>query len=81
LTPQGLQFLPHAEAFIDRAAALCNVFRATETTQEIHVVASQYLIAYVLIDVVRRFHKAFSKIHVRLSARTEHEIEEACGIP
>jgi DNA-binding transcriptional LysR family regulator len=26
---------------------------------------------------VRRFHRAFPQIHVRLSARTEHEIEEA----
>ena len=39
--------------------------------------ASQYLIAYVLIDAVRRFHRAFPQIHVRLSARTEHEIEES----
>jgi len=75
LTPQGQQFLPHAEAFLDRAAHLCGLFSETHGPQEIHVVASQYLIAYVLIDAVRRFHRAFPKIHVRLSARTEHEIE------
>jgi DNA-binding transcriptional LysR family regulator len=75
LTPQGQHFLPHAEAFLDRAAHLCSLFRETEEQQEVQVVASQYLIAYVLIDAVRRFHRAFPNIHVRLSARTEHEIE------
>jgi DNA-binding transcriptional LysR family regulator len=77
LTPQGQQFLPHAEAFLERAGHLCSLFRESQEPQEVHVVASQYLIAYVLIDAVRRFHRAFPRIHVRLSARTEHEIEEA----
>lgn len=77
LTPQGQQFLPHAEAFLERAGELGDLFRAVESAREVDVVASQYLIAYVLIDVVRRFHTAFPQIHVRLSARTEHEIEEA----
>ena len=77
LTPQGQQFLAHAEAFLDRASHLCSLFQETQGPQEVHVVASQYLIAYVLIDAVRRFHRAFPTIHVRLSARTEHEIEEA----
>jgi DNA-binding transcriptional LysR family regulator len=43
----------------------------------VHVVASQYLIAYVLIEAVGRFHRAYPQIHVRISARTEQEIEEA----
>jgi DNA-binding transcriptional LysR family regulator len=77
LTPQGHQFLAHAEAFLDRASHLCSLFNETQGPREVHVLASQYLIAYVLIDVVRRFHRAFPTIHVRLSARTEHEIEEA----
>ncbi len=77
LTPQGQQFLSHAEAFLDRASHLCGLFNETQGPQEVHVVASQYLIAYVLIDAIRRFHRAFPTIHVRLSARTEHEIEEA----
>ena len=77
LTPQGHQFLAHAEAFLDRASHLCSLFQETQGPQEVHVVASQYLIAYVLIDAVRRFHRSFPTIHVRLSARTEHEIEEA----
>jgi DNA-binding transcriptional LysR family regulator len=76
LTPQGEQFLPHAAAFVDRAVELCDLFRENQGPQIVEVVASQYLIAYVLIDAVRRFHAAFPQIHVRLSARTEREIEE-----
>jgi DNA-binding transcriptional LysR family regulator len=76
LTPQGQQFLSHAEAFLDRASHLCGLFQEARGPQEVHVVASQYLIAYVLIDAVCRFHLAFPTIHVRLSARTEREIEE-----
>jgi DNA-binding transcriptional LysR family regulator len=45
--------------------------------QEIHVAATQYLILYVLIDAVRRFHREFPRIHVRLSNLTEQEIEHA----
>jgi DNA-binding transcriptional LysR family regulator len=78
LTPQGQQFLPHAQAFLERARELGELFQAdADARREIDVVASQYLIAYVLIDVVRKFHAANPAIHVRLSARTEHEIEEA----
>jgi DNA-binding transcriptional LysR family regulator len=77
LTPQGKQLLPHAEELLARAAHLRNLFGESEGPQEVNVVASQYLIAYVLIDAVRRFHRAYPQILVRLSARTEHEIEEA----
>lgn len=77
LTPQGQQLLPHAVAFLDRAEGLCSLFGESQGPKEVHVVASQYLIAYVLIDAVRRFQQAFPQIRVRLSARTEHEIEEA----
>ena len=75
LTPQGEQFLPHAAAFLDRAAELCGLFRENQGPHEVNVVASQYLIAYVLIAAVQRFHAAYPDIHVRLSARTEREIE------
>ncbi len=77
LTPDGQRFLPHAEAFLERAAQLSGLFQSDQPSRDVHVVASQYLIAYVLIDAVRRFHRAFPDVHVRLSARTEHEIEEA----
>jgi len=77
LTSAGQQFLPHAETFLQQAAHLASLFGEAPASQELHVVASQYLIAYVLIDAVRRFHRAYPEIHVRLSARTEHEIEEA----
>jgi DNA-binding transcriptional LysR family regulator len=77
LTPHGERFLPHAEAFLERALQLSGLFRQDQGPQEVHVVASQYLIAYVLIEAVHRFHREYPAIHVRLSARTEHEIEEA----
>ena len=77
LTQQGRKFLPHALAFLDRARQLAEVFGETTGPREIHVAATQYLILYVLIDTVRRFHKAYPDIRVRLSNRTEQEIEEA----
>lgn len=77
LTPQGHQFLPHAEAFLERATQLRHLFQEQSTPQDLHVIASQYLIAYVLIDAVKRFQRQHSTIHVRLSARTEEEIEAA----
>jgi DNA-binding transcriptional LysR family regulator len=77
LTGQGKQFLPHALAFLERARQLAEVFATATAPHEIHVAATQYLILYVLIDAVRRFHEAFPLIHVRLSNRTEQEIEGA----
>ncbi len=77
LTDKGRLFLPHALAFLDRARQLGEVFAASTEPHEIHVVATEYLILYVLIDAVRRFHQAFPQIRVRLSSRTEQEIEEA----
>jgi DNA-binding transcriptional LysR family regulator len=77
LTHQGRQFLPHALAFLERARQLAELFSGSEEPREIHVAATQYLILYVLIDAVRRFHTAFPRIRVRLSNRTESEIESA----
>jgi DNA-binding transcriptional LysR family regulator len=75
LTRQGRQFLPHARSFLERALELCDVFATGERGVEVHVVASQYLIMYGLIGVVRRFHVASPQVHIRLSTRTEQEIE------
>ncbi len=77
LTQEGHRLLPHAVAFLDRAGELCELFRESAEPREVHVVASQYLIAYALIDVVRRFHAAEPSIRIRLSARTEEEIDAA----
>ncbi len=77
LTPDGRKFLPHALEFLRQSVSLCELFDSTEPVREINIIASQYLIAYVLIDGVRRFHKQHANIQVRLSARTEHEIEQA----
>jgi DNA-binding transcriptional LysR family regulator len=77
LTEQGQRFLPHALAFLDRARQLSEVFKGAAEPHEIYVAATQYLILYVLIDAVRRFHKEFPAIRVRLSNHTEQEIEDA----
>jgi DNA-binding transcriptional LysR family regulator len=77
LTQEGRRLLPHATAFLERSRELTELFRESAQPQEVHVVASQYLIAYALIDVVRRFHAAEPSIRIRLSARTEEEIDEA----
>jgi DNA-binding transcriptional LysR family regulator len=75
LTEDGRRFLPHALAFLERARQLAEVFDGAAEPHEIHVAATQYLILYVLIDAVRRFHAAYPHIRVRLSNRTEQEIE------
>ena len=74
LTEQGRRFLPHALAFLDRARQLAEAFTGPAGPQEIHVAATQYLILYVLIDAVRRFHRAYPDIRVRLSNHTEKEL-------
>lgn len=76
LTPQGEQFLPHALAFLDGARRLGDVFRVAGPS-EVHVAATQYLTTYVLIDAVRAFHAAHPNIRVRLSTRTERDVEDA----
>jgi DNA-binding transcriptional LysR family regulator len=75
LTEQGRRFLPHALEFLERAARLSELFSGTPEQREVHVAATQYLILYLLIDVVARFRQAFPNIQVRLSNRTEREIE------
>lgn len=76
LTTQGQQFLPQALAFLRQAEEMVAFFQVPHGPRVVHVVASQYLIAYVLIDAVRRFHAAFPHIQVQLSAKSEAEIEE-----
>jgi len=77
LTTHGQQFLPLAVSFLKQADDMVGINRQASTTRVIHVVASQYLIAYVLIDAVRRFHEAHPHIQVRLSAKSEADIEQA----
>jgi DNA-binding transcriptional LysR family regulator len=77
LTEEGRRLLPHAMAFLEHAGSLTELFGESAEPREVHVAASQYLIAYALVDVVRRFHQAEPSIRIRLSARTEEEIDEA----
>src|SRR5688572_21671811 len=77
LTPQGEQFLPHAVAFLESARRLGGVSGGNAGPQEVHVAATQYLTLYAMLDAIRRFHRAFPAIRVRLSTRTERDIEDA----
>ncbi len=77
LTDAGRRFLPHALAFLERARELCGAFDIETGQQEIRVAASQYLIRYVLIDVLKRFATEEPSIHVRVSTMTEQEVEQA----
>ncbi|HEY3789065.1 MAG TPA: LysR family transcriptional regulator [Urbifossiella sp.] len=77
LTRQGELFLPHALAFLERARRLTNLFEEGERPSEVHVAATQYLTLYVLLDAICAFHKAHPSIRIRLSTRTERDIEEA----
>ena len=74
LTPQGEAFLPHARAFLDRARQMGELF-GTAGPREVHVAATEYLTLYVLIGAVRRFHASNPGVRVRLSTRTEAEVE------
>jgi DNA-binding transcriptional LysR family regulator len=74
LTPNGRRFLPHALAFLERAHELCRVCDLETAGQEVHVVASQYLTRYVLIDVLRAFRAAEPQVHVRVSTMNESEV-------
>ena len=77
LTPQGERLLPHALAFLDQARRLAELFGGSEGPREVHVAATQYLTLYAMLDSVRRFHRTFPDIRVRLSTRTERDIEDA----
>ncbi len=77
LTPLGEQFLPQAMAFLESARRLGGVVGGATGAQEVHVAATQYLTLYAMLDAVRRFHRAFPAIRVRLSSRTERDIEDA----
>ncbi|MBN9118594.1 MAG: LysR family transcriptional regulator [Planctomycetes bacterium] len=77
LTPQGEQFLPQARSFLESARRLGGSVGGDAGPQEVHVAATQYLTLYAMLDAVRRFHRAFPAIRVRLSSRTERDIEDA----
>jgi DNA-binding transcriptional LysR family regulator len=76
LTPHGHEFLPLAQKYLDAARELTERGGESSAPHEIHIAASQYLILYVLIDAVRRFHRAFPAVRVRMSNYTEQEIED-----
>ncbi len=82
LTAQGRELLPRAIAFLQHGNELCESFRQESRRREVHVLASQYLIAFALLDAVKQFHARQPEIRVWLSAKTESEIAAAlCESP
>lgn len=77
LTRQGELFLPHAVALLEKARQLGDLFSRSVGPAEVHVAATQYLTLYWMLDAVRAFHQAHPSIRVRLSTRTERDIEDA----
>ena len=77
LTDQGRRFLPHAIGFLERAEELCRTLDVETGAREIRIASSQYLIRYLLIDILKEFRKAAPEIHVRISTMNELEVEEA----
>lgn len=75
LTDAGQRFLPHALAFLERAHELCGAFDIDTGQREIRIAASQYLIRYLLIDVLARFARAEPALHVRVSTMAERDVE------
>ena len=76
LTDQGRRFLPHAVSFLERAQELCRTLDVESGAREIRVASSQYLVRYLLIDVLKEFRRAAPGIHVRISTMNELEVEE-----
>ncbi len=77
LTEQGQRFLPHALAFLERADELWRALELDAGPREIHIAASQYLIRYVLIDLLRDFRHEAPDVHVRVSSMSEQDVESA----
>src|SRR3972149_2394147 len=61
LTAHGHEFLPRAMRYLEAARGLTESISESGGPDEIHIAASQYLILYVLIDAVRRFHRAYTR--------------------
>jgi DNA-binding transcriptional LysR family regulator len=77
LTEAGRRFLPYALAFLERPHELCGAFEIDTGPQEIRFASSQYLIRYVLINVLKQFAREEPTTHVRVSTMNEREIENA----
>ncbi len=53
------------------------MFTASSAPKLVHVASSQYLLLYVLIDSIRRFHARHPQIRIRVSTLTEQGVEDA----
>jgi DNA-binding transcriptional LysR family regulator len=77
ITDRGAEFLPHAIAYVESARDLGAIFRSGAAQPRLHVAATQYVIEYLLIDVIRQFRRAHPEVQMRISSRTPGEIQDA----
>ena len=74
LTASGSRFLQKAVRFLDQAHELTRLFEPRLESKEIQLIASHYLMAYVLVDAVREFRKLHPEYVLRLSTRAEAQV-------
>ncbi len=74
LTAAGRRFLQKAVRFLDQSHELTRLFEPRAGSKEIQLLASHYLMTYVMVDVVRAFHELHPDYLLRLSTRAEGQI-------
>lgn len=74
LTASGRRFLRKAVRFLDQAHELTRLFEPRTENKEIQLIGSHYLMAYVLVDVVREFREIHPECGLRLSIRAEAQV-------
>ncbi|MFI4968644.1 MAG: LysR family transcriptional regulator [Lysobacterales bacterium] len=74
LTASGRRFLRKAVRFLDQAHELTRLFEPRAENKEIQLISSHYLMAYVLVDVLREFREIHPECGVRLSTRAEAQV-------
>lgn len=74
LTASGRRFLEKATRFLDQAHQLTTLFEPRPVGKEIQLVASHYLMAYVIADAIREFRLRHPEYLLRLSTRAESQV-------
>lgn len=74
LTHVGQAFLNKSVRFIEEAQALTEPSESSASSHKIKLVTSQYLLLYMLVDMMRDFQSKFPNIAVDISTRAETQV-------